>query len=326
MSGKMRVFSGSANPALAKSVCDILRRDGAIDAQSGLTTSKFADGEIAVQLGDNVRHANCYVVQPTCAPTNDNLMELLNTVDALKRASADEIVAVMPYFGYARQDRKDKPRRPISAKLVADMIQAAGVDRVVTVDLHAAAIQGFFNIPVDNLYARPALLAYVEKNLDTDNVVVFSPDVGGVVRARDWAERLRSTMGFIDKRRPRPNVSEIMHLVGDFEGKDVLFVDDMIDTAGTLCKAAEEVMSRGANSVRGCATHGVFSSDALAKIRDSKLVEVIVTDTVPLPDFKGDAFLAKTRLEKIKVVSLAPMLASALDRIHNGRSVSQLFD
>jgi ribose-phosphate pyrophosphokinase len=280
----------------------------------------FSDGEIMVEIGENVRGRDIYVVQSTCAPTNNNLMELLIMMDALKRASAATITAVMPYYGYARQDRKAAPRTPITSKLVADLVTAAGADRVVTVDLHAGQIQGFFNIPVDNLYAAPVLLAHLKNRFasDLDNLVMVSPDAGGTERARAFAKRLGCTLAVIDKRRTGPNVMEVMHLIGDVKGKIAIILDDMIDTAGTLTQAAQALKDHGASNVYACATHGVLSGPAMERINASVIEKVVITDTVPLGD--------KAELsDKIRVLSVAELLAEAIRRIHEDESVSSLF-
>jgi ribose-phosphate pyrophosphokinase len=308
----LTIFSGNANRDLAESICKCVEvRLGAAD----VTT--FSDGEIFVEIGENVRGVNCFVVQPTCAPVNQNLMELLVMVDALKRASAGSIVAVLPYFGYARQDRKVKPRTPISAKLVADLITAAGADRVVSVDLHAGQIQGFFNIPVDHLFGMPVMIDYLKQHHGKDSVLV-SPDAGGVERARAYSKRLGASLAIIDKRREKANVSEVMHIIGDVKGKDAVLVDDMIDTAGTLTNAAKALMEAGARTVSACASHAVFSGPAIKRIEESALSEVIVTDTIPLSE-------AGKACKKIKQLSVARLLGEAIKRIHHGDSISSLF-
>jgi ribose-phosphate pyrophosphokinase len=308
----LTIFSGNANRELAESICKCVEiRPGAADVLT------FSDGEIFVEIGENVRGVNCFVVQPTSAPVNQNLMELLITIDALKRASAGSIIAIIPYFGYARQDRKIKPRTPITAKLVADLLTAAGADRVVTVDLHAGQIQGFFDIPVDHLYAMPVMIEYLRLGHGKDSVLV-SPDAGGVERARAYSKRLGSTLAIIDKRREKANVSEVMNIIGDVKGKDAILIDDMIDTAGTLTNAARALMDAGARTVSACATHAVFSGTAIKRIDESPLVEVIVTDTVPL---REEAKACK----KIKQLSVARLLGEAIKRIHHGDSISSLF-
>jgi ribose-phosphate pyrophosphokinase len=308
----LSIFSGNANRDLAESICKCVEvRLGSCE----VTT--FSDGEIFVEIGENVRGVNCFVVQPTCTPVNQNLMELLVMIDALKRASAGSIVAVMPYFGYARQDRKVKPRTPISAKLVADLITAAGADRVVSVDLHAGQIQGFFNIPVDHLFGMPVMIDYLKQHHGKDTVLV-SPDAGGVERARAYSKRLNASLAIIDKRRERANVSEVMNIIGDVKGKDAVLVDDMIDTAGTLTHAAKALMDAGARTVSACASHPVFSGPAIKRIEESPLSEVIVTDTIPLSE-------AAKACKKVKQLSVARLLGEAIKRIHHGDSISSLF-
>jgi ribose-phosphate pyrophosphokinase len=310
----LSIFSGNANRDHANAICK------AIEVRPGeALVSTFSDGEIFVEIRENVRGVNCFVVQPTCPPVNQNLMELLVMVDALKRASAGSIVAIIPYFGYARQDRKVKPRTPISAKLVADLITAAGVDRVVSVDLHAGQIQGFFNIPVDHLYAMPVFIDFLRaQGLCGDQAVVVSPDAGGVERARAFAKRMESAMAIIDKRRPAPNISEVMNVIGDVRGKHAVIIDDLIDTAGTATAAAKVVLDQGAKSVVCCATHGVLSGPAIDRISASVISEVIITDTIPLS-------AAAQACGKIKVLSVARLLGEAVKRIHHGDSISNLF-
>jgi ribose-phosphate pyrophosphokinase len=279
--------------------------------------TRFADGEVYVEIQENIRGVNCFVVQPTSTPVNDNLMELLVMIDALKRASAGSITAVVPYFGYARQDRKTKPRTPISARLVADLLTAAGVHRVLAVDLHAGQIQGFFNIPVDNLYAMPVLMEYLKGRFGPETVIV-SPDAGGVERARAFSKRLDSRLAIIDKRRPTANVAEVVNIIGDVAGRDAIIVDDMIDTAGTLTAAAQAVMEKGARAVYACASHGVLSGPAIERINKSPLTELIITDSIPpRPDI--------TACPKIKMLSVSRLLAEAVKRIHLGDSISSLF-
>lgn len=310
----LRIFSGNAHHKLAHDVCECL------DVKLGeAEVGAFCDGEISVEIKENVRGVNCFVVQPTCGPVNHNIMELLIMIDALKRASAGTIVAIIPYFGYARQDRKIRPRTPISSKLVADIITTAGADRVVSVDLHAGQIQGFFNIPVDHLYSMPVFIDHlVGRGLVADNTTVISPDAGGVERARAFSKRLQSTLAIIDKRRPAPNIAEVMNIIGDVQGKHAIIIDDIVDTAGTLAAAAKAVMAQGAQSVTACITHGVFSGPAIARIEASALSEVVVTDTIPLPE-------EAKKCSKIKVLSVAPLLGEAIKRIHNGDSISSLF-
>jgi ribose-phosphate pyrophosphokinase len=308
----LTIFTGNANRDLAEQICKCVEvRPGAAE----VTT--FSDGEIFVEIGENVRGVNCFVVQSTSTPVNQNIMELLVTIDALKRASAGSIVAIIPYFGYARQDRKVKPRTPITAKLVADLITAAGADRVLTVDLHAGQIQGFFNIPVDHLFAMPVMIDYLKQHHGKDSVLV-SPDAGGVERARAYSKRLGATLAIIDKRREKANVSEVMNIIGEVKGKDAILVDDMIDTAGTLTNAAKALMDAGARTVSACATHAVFSGPAIKRIEESPLSEVIVTDTIALRD-DGKA------CKKIKQLSVARLLGEAIKRIHHGDSISSLF-
>jgi len=310
---KVCIFSGNANPNLAQAIATFLETPLAKSR-----TTRFSDGESFVEINENVRGVDAFVIQPTCSPVNDNVMELLIMCDALRRASAGSINAVIPYYGYARQDRKVAPRTPITSKLVADLIQAAGVTRVVTVDLHAGQIQGFFNIPVDHLYAMPVVLEdYLKKNFDASAVFV-SPDAGGVERARAYSKRLNASLAIIDKRRERANESEVMNLIGDVKGRPCVVLDDIIDTAGTLCNAAKALTSKGATKVVGVATHGVLSGPAIQRIVDSPLAEVIVTDTIPLSDAARDS-------GKIKQVSIAKLLGEAIKRIHSSDSVSSLF-
>ncbi|HEY5973269.1 MAG TPA: ribose-phosphate pyrophosphokinase, partial [Geobacteraceae bacterium] len=277
MEDRIRLFSGNSNPELAEKIC----------ASLGLPLGKakvrtFSDGEIMVEIGENVRGRDIYVIQSTCDPTNNNLMELLIMMDALRRASAATITAVIPYYGYARQDRKAAPRTPITSKLVADLITTAGADRVVTVDLHAGQIQGFFNIPVDNLYAAPVILEHIRNNFAGQDVVMVSPDAGGTERARAFAKRLDCTLAVIDKRRTAPNVAEVMHLIGDVRDKIAIMLDDMVDTAGTLTHAAAALKEHGAKRIYACASHGVLSGPAIERINASAIEEVIITDTIPL--------------------------------------------
>jgi ribose-phosphate pyrophosphokinase len=308
----LTIFSGSANRELADAVCRY------VEINPGrCEVAKFSDGETFVEIGENVRGVNCFVVQPTSMPVNHNLMELLIIIDALKRASAGSIIAVLPYFGYARQDRKVKPRTPISAKLVADLITAAGADRVVALDLHAGQIQGFFDIPFDHIYTMPVLMEALRTKYGKDTVVV-SPDAGGVERARAYSKRLNASLAIIDKRRSSPNVSEVMNLIGDVKGRDAIIVDDMIDTAGTLTQAAKAVMEHGARSVSACASHGVLSGPAISRIEESVLSEVFITDSIQQPD-------AVRASKKIKIVTVARLLGEAVKRIHHGDSISSLF-
>lgn len=310
---KVCVFSGNANPALAQEIAQVL------DVPLGrCRVSRFSDGESFCEIKDNVRGVDTYMVQPTCSPVNDNVMELLIMSDALRRASAGSITAVIPYYGYARQDRKVAPRTPITSKLVADLIVSSGVNRVVCVDLHAGQIQAFFNIPFDHLYALPVFFEdYLRKNFDATACVV-SPDAGGVERARAWSKRLGAGLAIVDKRRDRPNESEVMHLIGDVSGKDCIIVDDMVDTAGTLCNAAAALREHGARRIVACATHAVLSGPAIKRISESALDELVVTNSVPL----SEAALASG---KIRQLSLARLLGEAIRRIHNSDSVSSLF-
>lgn len=310
---RVSIFSGNANPALTVEICQ------ALELPVGKSkVSRFSDGETFCVIEENVRGVDTYVVQPTCSPVNDHVMELLIMVDALRRASAGSITAVIPYYGYARQDRKVAPRTPITSKLVADLLVAAGVNRIVALDLHAAQIQGFFNIPFDHLFAMPALLDQHLKANYSNDVVIVSPDAGGVERARAYSKRLQGTLAIIDKRRERANVSEVMHIIGGVEGKSCLILDDMIDTAGTLVNAAGALMNAGARRVAACATHAVLSGPAIKRISESQLAEVVVTNSIPLSeDAKATG--------KFKQVSIARLLAEAIRRIHNSDSVSSLF-
>ncbi len=313
-SPEFMVFSGNATPALAANIAKHL------GIQVGAATvGRFSDGEVTVEINQNVRARDVFVVQSTCAPTNDNLMELLIMVDALKRASAERIYAVIPYYGYARQDRRPRSTRvPITAKVVANMLQAAGVASVLTMDLHADQIQGFFDIPVDNIYASPVLLGDLRQK-NYDDLIVVSPDVGGVVRARALAKQLGCDLAIIDKRRPKANVSEVMHVIGEIEGRNCVIMDDMIDTAGTLVKAAEVLKERGAKKVYAYCTHPIFSGPAIERIsKGNALDEVVVTDTIPL---SAEA----TACTKIRQVSVAPLIATTISRIAKGDSVMSLF-
>jgi ribose-phosphate pyrophosphokinase len=309
---KLKIFSGNSNIPLAREICGHL----AVPLGSA-KVKNFSDGEIMVEIGENVRGRDVYIIQSTCAPTNTNLMELLVMTDALKRASAARITAVIPYFGYARQDRKVAPRTPITSKLVADLIATAGIHRVLTIDLHAGQIQGFFNIPVDHLYAAPVMLDEIRARF-TERVVVVSPDAGGTERARAFAKRLDAGLAIIDKRRSGPNVSEVMHIIGDVAGEVCIIVDDMIDTAGTLCQAAKALKEKGAREIYACATHAVLSGPALERINESCLEEVVVTNSIPLDD-KVKA------CSKLRVLSVAELLAEAIRRINGDESVSSLF-
>jgi ribose-phosphate pyrophosphokinase len=307
-----KVFSGNANPVLAKEICYELGCQLAV-----ANVKQFSDGEVHLQIQENVRGADVFVVQPTCRPVDTNLMELLLMMDALKRASAERITAVLPYYGYARQDRKDRPRMPISARLVASVIERAGADRVLALDLHAAQIQGFFDVPVDHLFAAPVMVDYFSE-LGGEGLTVVSPDAGGVERARAFAKRMDSPLAIIDKRRTDVNVAEVMHIIGDVSGQHCLIVDDLIDTGGTLVKATEALLEQGARSVRACATHAVLSGPAVERIESSEITEVVVTNSIPLC---GQA----DNCDRIKQLSVAPLLAKAIQSIHEDGSVSTLF-
>lgn len=309
----IKIFSGSSNPELAKKICKYL----AIPLGKS-TLKRFSDGELFVEIEENIRGADVFIVQPTCSPVNENLMELLIMVDAARRASARRITAVIPYYGYARQDRKTAPRTPISAKLVANLIVIAGARRVLTMDLHAGQIQGFFDIPVDHLYAMPVFLQFIKKEFKNRDIIIVSPDAGGVERAREYAKRLDSTFAIVDKRRPRPNESEVMNIIGEVKDKVAIIVDDMVDTAGTICKAAEALLDRGAIEVYAIATHPVLSGKAIERIAASPLKALIVSDTIPLRD-------EAKALDKIKVLSVAELLGEAIRRIHTDDSISSLF-
>ena len=312
MGYELKLFSGNANRPLAEEIAQHLRmRLGDADV------SRFSDGEVYVQINENVRGQDVFVIQPTCPPVNDTLMELLVMMDAFKRASARRITAVLPYYGYGRQDRKVMPRVPITAKLVADLITAAGCHRLLAVDLHAGQIQGFFNIPVDHLFAAPPVIVDYLAKKDLQDLVLVSPDAGGVERARAIAKRLNAGLAIIDKRRDGPNVALFMYLIGDVKNKDVVVIDDMIDTAGTLIQAVEAVKREGARRVLACAVHGVLSGPALKRIEESPLEEVIITNSVPLTPGKASP--------KVHVLSVAPLLAEAIRRIHDEESVSTLF-
>jgi ribose-phosphate pyrophosphokinase len=310
---KVCLFSGNANPALATAIGQYL--------ETPLGKSKvtrFSDGESFVEISENVRGVDAFVIQPTSSPTNDNVMELLIMADALRRASAGSITAVIPYYGYGRQDRKVAPRTPITAKLVADLVQTSGVGRVVSIDLHAGQIQGFFNIPFDHLYALPVFLEdYLRRHFDSSAVFV-SPDAGGVERTRAYSKRLAASLAIIDKRRERANESEVVNLIGEVKGKDCIIIDDIIDTAGTLCGAARALHEKGARSIVACATHGVLSGPAVQRIVESPLAEVVVTDSIALPE-------AAKACAKIKQISIAKLLGEAIKRIHSSDSVSSLF-
>lgn len=308
----LKIFAGNANKELAEKICAELG-----ETLGSSEVGVFSDGEISVNIGETVRGYDVFVIQPTCPPVNNNLMELLIMIDALKRASAGRINAVVPYYGYARQDRKAKARDPITAKLVADLFEVSGPDRIITMDLHAAQIQGYFDIPVDHLLGGPILAQYCKKNLEGDTVIV-SPDVGGVQRARNFASILDLPIAIIEKRRPKANVSEVMNVIGDIEGKDAIIVDDIIDTAGSMTKAASVLKDFGANRVFACCTHAVLSGPAIERIQNSVIEKLVVTDTIPLTEEK--------KIDKIEVVSVAPIIAEAIRRIYKNESVSRIFD
>ena len=310
---RLVVFAGNSNLELARDIC---RHIGVKLGEAELKT--FSDGEIQVEIRENVRGKDVFVLQSTCSPVNDNLMELLLMIDAFKRSSAQRITAVIPYYGYARQDKKVAPRVPISAKLTADLIETAGANRIITMDLHAGQIQGFFNVPVDNLFAAPVLLQYMRGNFSGGNTVIVSPDAGGVERARAFAKRLNAFLAIIDKRREAPNKAEAMNVVGDVEGKTVVILDDMVDTAGTLTQGAEALRERGASEIHACCSHAVLSGPAVDRINDSEIQTIVVTNTIPLrANAKGS--------QKIRVLSVSKLLAEAIHRCHTGSSVSSLF-
>ena len=308
MSG-YKLISGSANPKFAKKVASTLGKE-----LSAIEVNKFSDGEINVIIPESVRGQDVFIIQPTCSPANDNLMELLIIVDALKRSSAGTINAVIPYFGYARQDKKAAPRVPISAKLVADMLETAGVQRVITIDLHASQIQGFFNIPVDHLVGASLFVEYI-KSKNLKNPIIASPDVGGVARARGYAEKLGYDLVIVDKKREKANVSEVMNIIGNVAGKDVIILDDMVDTAGTLTHAADALKSKGATSVMACCTHGVLSGSAFNRIEKSSLDELVITDTIPLEESH----------DKITVLTASEITAKTINRIYTNESIQSIF-
>jgi ribose-phosphate pyrophosphokinase len=312
---QLEIFTGSSNPALAREVAEHL---GVKLGQAEV--GRFPDGEVMVEIRENVRGGDCFVIQSTCTPPNENIMELLLLTDALRRASAGRITAVIPYFGYARQDRKVAPRVPISAKLVADLITASGTSRVLTVDLHAGQIQGFFNIPVDNLYAMPVLVQYLRRRLDSMRVTVVSPDAGGVERARAFARRLNADLAIIDKRRKRASEVAEMRLVGEVRDSIALLVDDMIDTAGTITEAANVIMAAGANEVIACATHPILSDPACERLHGSKITELVTTNTIPLRP------KTQAEISNLQVLSVGALIAEAVRRIHDEESVSSLFN
>lgn len=317
-SPEIKIFAGRSNPVLAERVSKTLELP-----LGKVRVGQFSDGETMVEVGESVRGLHTFVLQSTCPPTNQNLMETLVMIDALKRASAGEITAVLPYYGYGRQDRKVAPRAPITAKLVADLIGTAGATRVISMELHAGQIQGFFNVPFDHLYAMPIMLGDIRDRYcggedGADDLVIVAPDAGGVERARAYAKRLHAALAIIDKRRTGPNVAEIMHIIGDVKGRRAIIIDDMVDTGGTLTQAAGAVMEHGAASVSCYATHPVLSGPALERIRGSELKEMVVSDTIPLSE-EGE------KVDNIRVLSVAPLVAEAIKRVHTGESISTLF-
>jgi len=312
MKTELKIFSGNGNPALARAICEYLRVP-----LGRWKLTQFSDGEVYCQILENVRGTDAFLIQPTCPPVNENLMELLIAVDALKRSSADRITAVLPYYGYARQDRKDKPRVPISAKLVADLLQAAGIHRILTMDLHAPAIQGFFDVPVDHLFATPVILEWIEEQR-FKNLMIVSPDAGGVERARFYAKRMSAELAIIDKRREEANVAQTMNVIGEVEGRTCVIVDDLVDTAGTLVGSVNALKERGAVAVMACFSHGLLTGPAMERLDSVDLDSVVVTNTVPLSE-------EKARHPKITVLPVASLLGEAIARIHSNSSVSSLF-
>ena len=311
----LKIFSGRSHPALAQEICAHLEAD-----QGHVTLYSFSDGEHYVQIDENVRGADVFIIQPTCPPSvNDHLMELLIMLDAFKRSSAKRVTAVVPYYGYARQDRKDKPRVPITAKLAADLISAAGADRVLTLDLHAAQIQGFFNIPVDHLFAAPVIIGHLKQLRDIEDLTIVSPDAGGVERARAYAKRLGAQLAIIDKRRFSKNQTEVMNIIGDVEGRNVVIVDDIIDTAGTLIHSVQALLEKGAKAISAACTHAVLSGPAISRINSSQLHSVITTNSMPTEDKAAEC-------PKLKTLSIGSLLAEAIKRIHSEDSVSSLFE
>lgn len=310
----MKLFGGTSNQVLTQEVCSYL------GIEPGKITAKtFSDGETQIEIHENIRGRDVFILQSTCTPVNDNLMQLLIIMDALKRASAKRITAIIPYYGYGRQDRKVKPRVPISAKLVADLIETAGADRVVSLDLHAGQIQGYFNIPVDNLFAAPLLLKYMKNHFNRDkDLVIVSPDAGGVERARAFAKRLSATLAIIDKRRDAPNIAEAMNIIGEVEGKTAIILDDMVDTAGTLTQGAGALKKRGAEKIYACCTHPVLSGPSIGRIEESEIDQLVVTNTIPLNE-------ASKNCKKIITLSVADLIGEAVKRIYNSHSVSTLF-
>ncbi|MEA2690647.1 MAG: ribose-phosphate pyrophosphokinae [Acidobacteriota bacterium] len=312
MPGDLKIFGGRSHPALVQEICEYLNLSA-----GNVSALNFSDGEIFCQIDENVRGSDVFIVQPTCEPVNENLMELLILLDAFKRSSASRVTAVIPYYGYARQDKKDRPRVPITAKLVADLISRAGADRVLTMDLHADQIQGFFDVPVDHLFAAPVILEAVHK-LALPDLVIVSPDAGGVERARAIAKRLDVGLAIVDKRRTAPNTAEVMHVIGDVEGCNTLIIDDIIDTAGTLTKTVEALKGKGARRILAAGTHGVLSGPALTRINESPLEAVLITNTIPVEN-------KLSRTTKLRTLSVAPLLGEAIKRIHENSSVSSLF-
>ncbi|MGC8764096.1 MAG: ribose-phosphate diphosphokinase [Acidobacteriota bacterium] len=312
MDEKTVIFSGRGNPALADRIAEYLKMP-----LGRIKLTNFSDGENYCQILENVRGRDVFVIQPTCQPVNDNLVELLLIMDALKRASAQRVNAVIPYYGYARQDRKDKPRVPITSRMVADLLEAVGMDRLICVDVHAAQIQGFFDVPVDHLFAAPVLIAHIAK-MGLENLTVISPDAGGVERARAYAKRLGAQLAIVDKRREVANVAEVMNVIGEVKGKNCFIVDDIIDTAGTLCETVKALMEKGARAVYAACTHPVLSGPAVDRLNASEITKVLVTDTIPIGD-------KNVRCSKIEVLTVAPLLGEAIQRIHDESSVSSLF-
>jgi ribose-phosphate pyrophosphokinase len=313
MYGPLKIFTGRAHPSLAHEICGIL---GVEPGRAALYN--FSDGENYAQIDENVRGADVFIVQPTSPPVNDNLMELLIMLDAFKRSSASRVTAVIPYYGYARQDRKDKPRVPITSKLVADLITAAGASRVLTLDLHAPQIQGFFDIPVDHLFAAPVIIRYL-KSLDLEDLTIVSPDAGGVERARAYAKRLGATLAIIDKRRIAKNQTQVMHIIGEVEDRNVFIVDDIIDTAGTMIESVKALHQQGAKSISACCTHAVLSGPAVQRINNSELQQVVVTNSMPMAEKESEC-------DRLRTLSIADLLSEAIKRIHSEDSVSSLFE
>lgn len=315
VTGNIKIFSGNAHQELAEKICDRLSCDLGM-----ASTDRFSDGEFNFQIGENVRGADVFIIQPTCPPTDESLMELLIMLDTFKRASAERVTAVIPYFGYARSDKKDRPRVPIAAKLIANLIDTSGADRVLTVDLHASQIQGFFDIPVDHLYAAPVIVNYFQEN-PIEDLVVVAPDTGGAERSRAYAKRLDAGLVLVDKRREKANVAEVMNVVGEVEGKNCLIVDDMCDTGGTICKVAGALHQNGASSIYACFSHAVLSGNAIDNLRKSHIKKIIVTDTIPL---REDGIKLKNE-GRIEVLSISELLATGIKSIHDETSVSFLF-